>query len=186
MNAMPMRRNVHPSRQRNQLAIALVGLSGTGKSTIGRLLAERQHRLLLDTDALIVASAGRSIESIFALEGEERFRDLEVIALRRALAAVPCVVATGGGIVLRDENRGLLRERAFVVWLDAPTETLVRRLRDHSELRPLLAGDANARLEELRRVRAPLYAEVANLHIQTAGRSPAAACEEIIAAFEAC
>jgi shikimate kinase len=113
----------HPQR------IALVGLSGAGKSSVGRLLAERLDWALLDVDALIETTAGRSIPQIFADEGEPGFRDREAEALRLALSLGERVIATGGGAVLRPENRRLLRDEALVVWLDAPTEVLIARLR---------------------------------------------------------
>jgi len=96
-------------------SIALVGLSGVGKSSVGRRLAARLGWPLLDTDALIAEAAGRTVAQIFADAGEPRFRDLEAAALQRAFSISPCVVSTGGGIVLRPENRALLRLYAFVV-----------------------------------------------------------------------
>ncbi|GAB4217289.1 MAG: shikimate kinase [Roseiflexaceae bacterium] len=165
------------------LSLALVGLSGAGKSTVGRLLAARLGWPLRDTDALVVAETGRSAAQIFAEDGEAHFRDLEAAALARALAGGPAVVATGGGIVLRPANRALLRQCALVVWLDAPTDALLARLLAHTERRPLLdGGDPAARLEELRAARAALYAEVAHQQISTAGRSPEELCD-IIAGF---
>ena len=162
-------------------SIALVGLSGTGKSTVGRLLAARLGWPLLDTDALVAQAANRSIAQIFAEQSEARFRDLEAAALVTALGDTPCVVATGAGIVLRAENRALLRERADVVWLDAPTETLVTRLRAHAEVRPLLGGEEPAaRLEKLRAARAGLYAEVAALRLDTTESALELICEQII------
>jgi shikimate kinase len=150
-------------------SIALIGLSGVGKSSIGHCLAARLGWPLRDTDALIVQSDGRSIARIFADAGEAYFRDLEATALRQALSGSACIVSTGGGIVLRPENRALLRERAFVIWLDAPTETLVARLQAHDEARPLVgAADPAARLESLRAARAGLYAEVAHARLNAA------------------
>ena len=151
-------------------SIALVGLSGVGKSSVGRWLAERLGWPLRDTDDLIVQSEGRSIAQIFAEAGEARFRDLESAALQQAFSASSCIVPTGAGIVLRPENRALLRQHAFVIWLDAPTETLVARLLVHDEARPLI-GDADpaARLEALRATRAGLYAEVAHARVDAAG-----------------
>src|SRR6185436_11997115 len=103
--------------------------------------------------------AGRSVARVFAEEGEARFRELEAAALGQALASCPGVVATGGGVVLRAENRDRLRERAYIVWLDAPTSALLARLRAHNEERPLLASaDPAARLEALRAARSALYA----------------------------
>jgi shikimate kinase len=150
-------------------SIALVGLSGVGKSSVGRHLSVHLGWPLRDTDALIVQLEGRSIAQIFADAGEARFRDLEAAALQQALSTHPCVVATGGGIVLRPENRALLRARAFVIWLDAPTEMLVPRLRAHDEARPLIgAADPAARLEALRAVRASVYADVAHARVDVA------------------
>ena len=168
----------------NPRSVALIGLSGSGKSTVGRLLAERLGWPLRDTDALIAAAAGRSVAQIFAEDGEARFRDLESAALRTALDGGPCVIATGGGIVLRAENRALLRERAFVAFLDAPTEALAARLRAHDEERPLLAGDDMfVRLEALRAARAALYTEVADARVATDGRAPEAICDDLLRLF---
>lgn len=169
---------------RSKQVIALVGLSGAGKSSVGRQLAERLGCPLIDTDALITHSAGRTIPEIFAAEGEAGFRDLEADALMTALTNMPSVVATGAGIVLRPENRARLRERALVAWLDAPTETLVARLLIHNEARPLLQGaDPATRLEALRLVRQALYAEVADIRVAADGRSVADIAEEILHAF---
>jgi shikimate kinase len=167
-------------------SIALVGLSGVGKSSIGRRLAARLGWPLLDTDTLIVETAGRTIAQIFADAGEPCFRDLESVALQRAFSIIPCVVSTGGGIVLRPENRALLRARAFVVWLDAPTETLVARLQAHDEARPLIGGvDPAARLEALRAARAGLYAEVAHARVESAGAAVDAICGRVLEHFMA-
>jgi len=162
-------------------SIALVGLSGVGKSSIGRRLAARLGWPLLDTDVLISATAGRTVARIFADSGEPHFRDLESAALQRAFSNTPCVVSTGGGIVLRPENRALLRSRAFVVWLDAPTETLVARLQAHDEARPLIGGvDPAARLESLRAARAGLYAEVAHARVAVANRNIDQICVQVL------
>jgi shikimate kinase len=164
----------------SHLSIALVGLSGAGKSTVGRLLAARLGWPLRDTDALIAQADGRSVAAIFAEDGEARFRELEALALREALADPPCVVATGGGVVLRAENRALLRQAAFVAWLDAPTRALVARLRAHAEARPLLEGDPAVRLAALRAARAALYAEVAYVRLETDGRTAEQLCAEVL------
>jgi shikimate kinase len=165
-------------------SIALIGLSGAGKSSVGRALAARLGWPLLDTDALIAQAAGRSVAQIFAEDGEARFRELEAQALSTALQSFPAVVATGAGVVLRAENRALLREHAFVVWLDAPTETLVARLQAHDEARPLLQGDdPAARLEALRTARAALYAEVADMQADAARNGPDAICDWMLSAL---
>lgn len=154
--------------------IALVGLSGAGKSTVGVALAERLGWPLVDTDALIAADAGCSIAEIFAAEGEAAFREREAAALAAALAGPPCILATGGGIVLRAENREQLRSQAVVVWLDAPDSTILARLAAHAERRPLLADDPAARLAALRHARAALYADVARFTIDTGKLHPEA------------
>jgi shikimate kinase len=164
-------------------SITLIGLSGAGKSTVGRLLAERFDWPLFDTDALITQLTGRSIPEIFTQDGEGRFREIETDALRRTLAVAPAVIATGGGIVLREENRALLRTHSFVVWLDAPTDALLARLLAHDEARPLLAGDDPAtRLEALRTARVKLYAETAHVRIETNGLTAEVVCDQVVAA----
>ncbi|MBK9713595.1 MAG: shikimate kinase [Kouleothrix sp.] len=165
----------------NPRSIALIGLSGAGKSSVGRLLAERLGWPLRDTDTLVAQAAGRGVPQIFAEDGEAHFRDLEAAALRAALSGGPCVVATGGGIVLRAENRALLRERAFVAWLDAPTGALVDRLRAHDQARPLLQGDdPAARLESLRAGRAALYSEVCDMRVATDGLTTDQVCDAVL------
>jgi shikimate kinase len=166
------------------LIIALVGLSGSGKSTVARQLAARLDWRVCDTDALVEQMAGRTIPAIFASDGEAAFREQETIALAVALTEPHTIVATGGGIVLRDGNRALLKEKALVVWLDAPTDVLIARLRTHDEERPLLAGDdPAARLEALRAQRAAFYREVAHLTIDTSEAAPEEVAERIIGAL---
>jgi shikimate kinase len=164
--------------------IALVGLSGSGKSTLARLLAARLNTEWVDTDSLVEAMTGRSIPSIFAEAGEAAFRSYETEALRRALAGPARVLATGGGIVLHEENRALLQAHACVVWIDAPDQVLLQRLAAHDEERPLLSEDAPARLQRLRALRQDLYAGVATLRIDTGGQTPEAVVELIIQAIE--
>jgi shikimate kinase len=165
-------------------SIALVGLSGVGKSSIGRRLAARLGWPMLDTDSLIAETETRTVAQIFADSGEPRFRDLETAALQQALSITPCIVSTGGGIVLRPENRALLRARAFVVWLDAPTETLVARLLAHDEARPLIGSvDPATRLEALRAARAGLYAEVAHARVAVADHEIDQICGQILQLF---
>jgi shikimate kinase len=161
-------------------SIALVGLSGAGKSSLGRVLAEHLGWPLIDTDSLIIQNTGRSIPEIFRDEGEAAFREYETAALQQALDRPPSIIATGAGIVLRQENRVLLQARAFVVWLDAPTPALVARLRAHDEERPLLTDSPEARLEALRATRAPLYTEVAHLRVPTENRTVAEIAQLIL------
>ena len=145
----------------------LVGLSGSGKSTIGRALAERLGRPLVDTDALIVQRAGRPIPRVFEDQGESAFRALERDAVDSALAGPDAVIATGGGAPVDPDNRRKLWDGNLVVWLDAPVDALAARVGRGGAGRPLLAGDPTSRLEQLRAAREPVYAG-AHLRIDTA------------------
>jgi shikimate kinase len=155
------------------LHIALVGLSGSGKSTVAPLLASRLGgRLPVDLDRVVERRFGRTVARIFADEGERAFRDAESEALRDALVGPPAVIATGGGIVLDADNRRLLGEGARVVWLRAQPSLLQQRLQDSDENRPLLDGDAGFALARLSEERAALYAQVADLTVDVDGVDP--------------
>ena len=146
-------------------SVALVGLSGVGKSTIGRRVAPRLDLEFVDLDQVIVDHAGCPIVDIFAEHGEAGFRDLEAQLLAASLDNGPALIATGGGIVLRQENRDLMRDKLTVVWLRASIETLVPRLTRDSK-RPLFAEkDPAATLAEMMKRRDPLYDEVADITI---------------------
>lgn len=162
--------------------IVLVGLMGSGKSAVGRALAEALDRPFLDTDAQIEGRTGRSIPAIFAAEGEVAFRDLESAAIHEAAAADGLVIATGGGAVLRASNREALRQSGVVFWLDAPPEELCRRaLEQGVQSRPLLAGeDPLGKLRDLAESRASAYRAAAHYQVDTAGKSPAAVAAEIL------
>jgi shikimate kinase len=150
--------------------IVLIGFMGCGKSTVGRELHQRLGYRLIDTDHEIEARAGRTIADIFAGSGEAAFRDLES-ALLRELASPHQprrIVSTGGGIVGRDENRKLLRQLGYVVWLRAPMKTILERTSKNRD-RPLLhTDDPEERIRSLMEIREPLYAETAHLRLETA------------------
>ncbi|MDX8407369.1 MAG: shikimate kinase [Mariprofundaceae bacterium] len=134
----------------------LVGLMGSGKSSIGRRLAARLQLPLVDLDHVIVEQAGCSIPEIFAERGEAGFRELESRILAEVIGK-PAVLATGGGIVMREENRELLKQHPPVIWLNASPAFLAQRI-DGDANRPLIAdGDTLNKLQELARVRYPLY-----------------------------
>lgn len=153
--------------------ILLIGLMGSGKTTVGRIVAQMIGFQLVDTDHLIVETAGKSIPDIFASEGEAGFRLRESTALRSLLGRRGCVIATGGGIVTQPRNLPLLRHLGYTVWLDADPERLARRTAMNSN-RPLLNGEENpkAKLERLLTERKPLYKSLADLRIQTAELTP--------------
>lgn len=168
----------------SQSSLALVGLSGSGKSTLAQMLAAQLSWPLHDIDAMIVAQTRQTAAELFATQGEHVFRDIECQLLRDVLLGESCVVATGGGIILREQNRRILRERASVVWLDAPTDILIARLLAHDEERPLVAGEnPAARLRALRAAREAFYAEVADIRINTGAHSVDALVDHIIQWF---
>ena len=142
-------------------------MPGGGKSTVGRHLARRLSASFVDTDTAIERRIGCSIRTFFEREGEDQFRDIESVVLAELIADAPGVIATGGGIVLREGNRNLLLERSTCVYLRSSPEELFRRLR-HDMKRPLLqVADPLARLRELFRQRDPLYRQACRFIIET-------------------
>lgn len=159
----------------------LVGMMGSGKSTVGRLLARRLRRPFLDTDALVEQRSGCTVRELIVERGEPAFRDLESEVLADALASeTPAVVAAAGGVVLRADNRAVLRDRAGkVVWLAAPLDVLAGRIRSGKH-RPLLDTDPEGTLERLEREREPLYREVADVMVLSDGRPADQIAEQIV------
>ncbi|MDR3050361.1 MAG: shikimate kinase [Oscillospiraceae bacterium] len=153
--------------------IYLIGMPGSGKTSLGRCLAAHLRLPFADLDQDIQARAGMSIPDIFAKRGESAFRDIESAALAAVAGRRGMVVATGGGVVLRPENRALLRDTGAVLWLDRPLSGILRTLRQ--DTRPLLAGDPAERLHALYEQRAALYEQTAHLRLVNTGRLPAAA-----------
>ena len=156
--------------------VALVGLSGTGKSTVAPLLAERRGLTSVDLDDVVAVTAGRAVAQIFAEDGEAAFRSMESAALAAALAGPPAVVATGGGVVLAASNRAALSGGATVVWLRSRPGVLAERLAASDEARPLLAGGPDGAVDALARMaseRGPLYEELADVALSVDGRTAA-------------
>ncbi len=144
--------------------LVLVGLMGTGKTTVGKRLADILDRPFLDSDEMIEARTGRTVREIFAADGEAAFRAIETEVLRDALAAEqPAVIAGAGGVVLQAANRSLLRDAlGVVVWLRARPETLLERVKSGVH-RPLLDQDPAGTLARMAHDREPLYREVADV-----------------------
>lgn len=146
--------------------VVLIGMRGSGKSTVGKALANRIFARFLDTDDLVVAKAKKSIFEIFEHEGEQEFRQKE----RRALTLAakqhgPVVMATGGGVVLDPDNREILKKAGMVVFLRAPCHVLVKRLAKDERVRPSLIPGLSLEKElcELLLMREPLYLDVAHV-----------------------
>lgn len=162
-------------------AVVLVGAPGSGKSTVGALLASRLDVRFADVDAVIEARSGRSIAEIFADDGEPAFRALEEQVTAELLRR-PGVLALGGGAVLSAATRSALQGHR-VVWLQVSAATAVQRV-GLNEARPLLLGNVRGRLIKLLAERTPLYAEVATERVETDTRPPEKVVELLLTAVE--
>lgn len=139
---------------------------GSGKSSVGRILASLTGYALVDTDTLVTQEAGMSIPAIFKQHGEEHFRAIETRVLHSLVGRLGLIVATGGGVIISEENRKILPQIGAVVWLDATPDQLHQRVK-HSK-RPLLrTADPRRTLEELYRAREPLYREASTVRIDS-------------------
>jgi shikimate kinase len=152
--------------------LVLIGMMGAGKTTVGRVVAERLGRPFFDSDELVEARTGRTVRELWEEGGEPAYRKLETEALLEALAsAVPAVIAAAGGVVLAEANRDALRSSgAVVVWLHADPVLLAERAVT-AEHRPLLDGDPEGNLRRLLEDRVALYAEVAGEVIDVTGHT---------------
>lgn len=163
--------------------VVLIGYRGSGKTTVGRLLADRLGVAFVDTDATIVEAAGRSITDIFAEEGEAGFRRREREAILRAIAIENRVISIGGGAIEDDRSRAALRAFGHVVWLTADSTVLWQRVQGDAGTqanRPDLAGGGIAEIEAILSRRLPLYAEAAHSQVVVEGKTPAEIVEEIV------
>lgn len=165
-------------------SVALIGLPGSGKSTIGRHLARRLAVSFADSDHLIEQRLGCTIREFFEREGEERFRDVEQAVIDELTQQPQCVLSTGGGSVLRSVNREHLHQRCRVVYLRSSPEEVYRRLR-HDRNRPLLqVADPLQRLKDLYAARDGLYRETAHFVIDTGRPSVATLVNMIVMQLE--
>ena len=167
--------------------LALVGMMGSGKTTVGTRVAELLHRPFLDSDQMIEAREGRTVREIWLTDGEPAYRELETKVLEEALARPdPAVVAAAGGVVLRAENRRLLRRRdVCTVRLVADPEALVTRVGRQAH-RPLLDDDPLAALRRLTTEREELYREVADAAVETGNAPIETVTDEVLRALAVC
>jgi shikimate kinase len=160
--------------------IILIGPMGSGKSTIGNIIARRLHRDFQDSDHFIEESTGVDIARIFDVEGEQGFRDRETNALNELLSENNRVIATGGGSVLRHENQQMLKQKGFIVFLDTSINQQMQRLR-RDKKRPLLQTEnPRERLESLLAERRPIYLNLADLAVKTDRRMARRLAADII------
>jgi shikimate kinase len=170
-----------PLRRRT---IALVGLMGVGKSSVGRRLANALELPFRDADAEVETAAGRSISDIFAELGEEAFREGERRVIARLLDQPPHVLATGGGAFMNDQTRALIKGKAISVWLKADLDVLARRV-GRKDTRPLLAGKEPLEvLQAQAQVRYPIYGQ-ADVIVETGDAAHHVTVEQVIRALTA-
>jgi shikimate kinase len=169
--------------ERSPNRVFLVGPMGSGKTTLGRRAAEQLGLTFIDCDEEIERRTGASVNLIFDIEGEEGFRARETALLQELSERDGVLVATGGGVIKSQENRRILRDRGFVVWLPTTVNQQLRRL-EKDRKRPLLqAPDRRERLEALARERNPLYANVADLTYRSRHRNVIRAAEGLARAL---
>ncbi|MCS6861593.1 MAG: shikimate kinase [Abditibacteriales bacterium] len=168
--------------------VLLIGFMGAGKTTVGRLLAERLDYQFVDTDDLVVERAGKPIPRIFAEDGEAQFRQWETEVIRSLQGRAQHVIALGGGAVKRAENLPLLKAVGAIVYLAASPAELARRIHAMPGVRPLIDGDGakktlpevEGRVRELLAERLPLYERAADIVIETTGLTAEQVCQEVV------
>jgi shikimate kinase len=176
---MTVARPIPPAR------VLLLGMMGSGKSSVGRALAALTGWQFIDNDALVEAATGRTARELLAEDGEEAMRAAETAALRAGLAiSPPAIVATAAGTVLESANRERIADGGFVVWLHARPEVLAARASGAAH-RPWLDGDAVTWFREAADARDPLYRAVSTLQIDTETTRPAEAAAAIVDAISA-
>ena len=162
--------------------IVLIGLMGSGKTTIGKKVAEKLNMKFVDTDELIVQKAKKSIKQIFADDGELFFRDLESEVIEEASRQENIVISTGGGAVLREENIDNLKKNGILFHLFAPAEELFERIKDDTE-RPLINTESPIETLKIIQARREIFYNQADFKIITSEKTPDETADEIINLF---
>ncbi len=151
--------NIRSILELDKLNIVFVGMPGSGKTTLSNMIAEKLNRSVIDTDDMIVEKEGRSIPEIFASDGEDYFRQVESDCIKVACSSEKTVIATGGGAILREDNRRAIMRNAIVIWLNSPIENLAR------DGRPLSSND-DSKMQKMLEQRTPLYKKVSNITVE--------------------
>lgn len=167
---------------RDEKHIVLIGFMGAGKTVVGKCLSRQLSRQMLDTDAMIEARAGMTINDIFRTQGEETFRviEAEVIASLTEFRD-PVIISTGGGVPLREENQRALKELGRVVYLRVQPETVLRRLYGDTTRPILQGGDKKEKVTGLLEYRGPIYEKTAHLTVDVDQKKPEEIARQIIA-----
>ena len=163
-------------------SIFLIGMMGSGKSSTGPILAEILKYKYVDLDVLIEKLTKKTIDKVFSDEGEEYFRDLETQCLQEIIKLPSVVVSTGGGVVLKKENWGILRQ-GIVVWLNINKEIVLNRLNSQDNTRPLLKGNIDKKYEEIFEIRKDIYAQ-ADLRVEIKNEGVKNIAEKILRALK--
>ena len=164
--------------------LVLIGMMGVGKTTVGRLLARRLGWEYVDTDVLVVETAGRTVAEIFEVDGEAAFRAAETAALQKALASQEhTVVSIGGGAVLAEQNQELMKSTSTVVWLRATERTILSRV-GSGEGRPMLVGGTAMRVRGLNTTRGPIYSQLADSVVDVDRITPLQVTQRIVEQLE--
>jgi len=169
---------------RHGRSIVLVGMMGAGKSSVGVCLRRRTRLKLFDTDKIVTSKLGMPISEIFSKQGENKFREAETEVLQALATTEPVVIVTGGGIVLREENIPLLKRLGVVVCLEADEETLFKRA-SRAGSRPLLqCKNPKKAFTKMLRARLPLYAEIADIRVDTSELTDEEVAVAIVSKFK--
>ena len=159
--------------------IFIIGSMGSGKTSIGKILAKNNHLSFLDTDHEIIRSCGYSIPDIFEKFGEEHFRNLETEQLRKMDTIENHVISTGGGIILRDDNKKLMKDLGIIIFLDINIGSQVDRVKNRKN-RPLLSNkNLKDNLLSLKKIRDPIYKKISNYIIDVSGKEREQVINEI-------
>jgi len=171
-------------KERYKQNIILIGYMGSGKTSVGERLAKMLSYQFRDADQMLERKAGDTINHIFAVHGEEYFRNMETELLKELVGTLEnTILSTGGGMPLREENAKLLKELGYVVYLKASKETTIQRLKGDTT-RPLLQGDdLEKKVERMLEVRTPIYERAAHIIITTDGRSLDELANEIMECY---
>ena len=168
----------------NERSIALVGLMGVGKTTIGRRLAKRLGMPFFDSDEEIEKASGRSVKGYFQSHGEEAFRVVERRVITRLLSGGPIILGTGGGAFIPDETRKILNANSLTIWLKADFQTNMERVNRQRDKRPLLdVDDPEATMRALADARYPIYAK-AHVHVKAGACSHGTTVGRVMNAIE--
>lgn len=165
-------------------SLVLTGFMGTGKTSVGKIIAKKLDCEFVDMDAVIEAREGMSIRQVFEARGETYFRAMESELCKELGARENLVIATGGGALVNPQNRAAFAEpRAFIVCLDASVDEIIARVGNANE-RPMLAGDAHKRIEELLAARQTAYSQIEK-HVDTTGKSIEQVTEQVMKIWQA-